>query len=516
MAALSRLFKVGSMSDAMGVYVGAMIVQKAVGLGRLVLLAYLMSRVPQQYGMWGIGLMVAVLAAPVLGLGVGQALRRLVSAYEARGQLAAFYRRVRWFLPVLCIATGCIAAACSGVLTRAVLVSRAQSASIDLPYGEQVLVCLMALANGVVMAMYQGVLGFVAGMRAYRLVSALEVFLGVLFAVLAAGAVLVWPTALALLAAHLVALLVTLACGALALGALVARSAGAGAAAAVSPPSSPGHEARMLGRLVRFGLGAMAATLCLLAARSAGLYLVNAYLGKAPAGTYALFAQLAQPMFMIANAAWAVAGTHAARRWEAGSRDAALGDLQTSYKAVAMGAMTLAVALLALSPLWVGLLPEAFRGGAAMLCGLLLFFQSMTQVSIMHIVARLHERPVAVAASAFVGGALSVVLALRWLPQWGAAGVAWAAGVGMYVGGAATAAAYLLATRTKLEVGTYAILAAPGLFLLASVLPAWTVAAAWAGALAVAIATDWVFSTEEKRRIADALRQARIAIAPRR
>jgi len=513
MAALSRLLKVGSMSDAMGVYVPAMIVNKAVGLGRLILLAYLMSAVPQQYGMWGIGLMVAVLAAPVLGLGVGQALRRLVSTYEARGQVGAFYRRVRWFLPVLCVATVCIAAACSGVLTRGVLVTRARSASIDLPYDEQVVVCILALANGAVMAMHQGVIGFVAGMRAYRLVSALEVFFGLLFAAMATAVVLVWPTGLALLVAHLAALLVTLVCGAIALHVLVARSAGDGGD---SRRSAPDDDAGMLVRLVRFGLGAMAATLCLLSAQSAGLYLVNRELGKAPAGVYALFAQLAQPMFMIASAAWTVVLTHAARRWEAGDRDGALGDLQTSYKAVAMGSMTLAVAILVLAPLWVPLLPEAFGGGAAMLCGLLLFFQSMTQMAIMHVVARLHERPVAVAGSALAGGAMGVVLALFWLPRWGLAGAAWAVGVGMYVGGGAVAGAYLLVTRTKLEPATYAILAAPGLFLLVWVLPVWTVALVWAGVLAIASATGAVFSSEEKHRIANALRRARTAIGPPR
>ena len=513
MAAFGPLLKVGSMGDALGVYVPAMALQKAVGLARLVLLAYLMSRAPQQYGMWRIGLMVAVLAAPVLAMGAGQGLRRYVSMYEARGQLGAFYRRVRWFGPLLCVATGCVAVACSGLITRGVIVSRSRAAEIDLAYGAQWALCIAALANGVVMAIYQGVVGFIVGLRAYRLVSVVEVAFNVLFAVLAAVVVTVWPTGLALLWAHLAAVGVTLAGAAWALHVLVARST---AHERRTPDSTAPAASDMLGRLVRFGVGAMAATVGLLAAQSVSLYMVNRHAGKGPAGVYGLFAQLAQPIFMVASAAWTVVLTHAARRWEAGQRGEALGDLQTRFKAIATAAMTLAVVVLAAGPLWVPLLPETFGAGLGLLCGLLLLFQSLTHMALMHIIARLHERPYVVAVSAVVGGAVNAALACWWLPWWGLAGAAWAAGVGMYAGGGAVAVGYLLITRTKLELRTYAVLAAPGLFLLGAVAPAWTVAAVWAGVIAIAATTEWLFSADEKARIAGVIGRLTAAVSRRR
>ena len=499
MAAFSRLLKVGSMSDAMGVYVPAMVLQKALALGRLVGLAYLMSRAGPQYGMWRIGLTVAVLAAPVLAFGAGPGLRRHVSTYAARGQLGVFYRRVRWFVPLVCLATGCIALACSGVITRGVIVSKARAARIDLPYGAQWALCVAALANGVVMGVYQSVVGFIVGMRAYRLVSVVEVAFNVLFAVLAAVAALVWPTGLALLCAHLAAVGITLAGAAWALHVLVARSTGDERASPQSP--APGAS-EMLGRLMRFGVGAMAATVGLLAAQSVSLYMVNRQMGKGPAGVYGLFAQLGQPVFMIASAAWTVVLTHAASQWASARRDEAMADLQTHYKAIATAAMTLAVLMLAAAPLWVRLLPEAFGQGLGLLCGLFLLYQSLAHMALMHIVARLHERPWVVGVSALAGGAVNAALALWWLPRWGLAGAAWAAGVGMYAGGGAVAVGYLLVTRTKPALSTCAVLAAPGLFLLGSVAPAWTIAAAWACVLGVAAKTNWVFSAEEKARIA--------------
>lgn len=499
MAALSRLLRVGSMTDAVGVYAGAMIVQKTVGLGRLVLLAYLMSRVPGQYGMWGLGLMVVALAAPVLSLGVSHGLRRYVSHYEARGQLGAFYKRVRWFVPVTCIATGCVALVCSGPLTRGLILSRAP---VDLPYADQLALCIAALANAAVMSVHQCVVGFMAGMRAYRLVSAVEVFFSVLFTVLAAVAVWLWPTGLAVLWAHLAALLVTLTIAVVLLGVLVARSAARGAAAPGGPPG-PG----MLRRLVRFALGATAAGLCLAAAQSVSLFIVNRWEGKAPAGVYALFAQLSQPMFFLACAAWAVILTHSARRWEGGDPDGAMRSVQTGYKAVAVATMTLAVAVLAAAPLWVCVLPSSFRRGGALLGGLLMFFQSLTHLAVMTIAARLHERPGAVAMPMLVGGALNAVLAFWWLGAWGPAGAAWAAGVGMYVGGGAAAVGYLLVTRSRLGASTYVVMSAPVLLALAVGGALWAPAAAWAVVLGVALATDRLFSAEEKRVLADSLRR---------
>ena len=505
MAALSRLLKVSSMTDALGVYVPAMIAQKAVGLGRLVLLAYMMSRVPHQYGMWGLGLMVATLAMPLMAVGAGQGIRRYVSYYEARGQLEAFYRPVRWFVPVVCVATGCVAMAFSGPITRAVIVSRAHAT--DLPFRQQLAVCMAALANAAVMAMHQGVVGFMAGMRAYRLVSVLEVFLSVLFTALACGAVAMEPTGLAVLWAHFSAVTVALVLGTCALGVLVRRSPGGHRAGEGCEPTG------ILRRLVRFGLGAMLAVLSLAAAQSVSLYIVNRWEGKAAAGIYALFAQLSQPVFFIACAAGTVIMTHSAARWEGGDRHGAMRRMQTGYKAVAMGTMTLAVGVLAAAPLWLQLLPGSFRGGGQLLGGLLMFFQSLTHLAVITIVARLHERPGAAAVPMLLGAGLNAVLACWWLDSGGPPAAAWAAGIGMYVGGGSAGLAYLLVTRTRLQRGTYVVMSAPALLALAVWLPTWVPGAAWAVLLAAGLVTNRLFSGEEKHVLAEGLRRI---LRPRR
>ena len=110
MARLARLLKVGSMTDAMGVFVTAMLFQKGLGLARVFLFLYLMKEARAQYGLWGVGMMVFTVAGRFMSLGVNQGLARYVSYYEAGGLLEAFYRRLRRCAAILILITGAIAA----------------------------------------------------------------------------------------------------------------------------------------------------------------------------------------------------------------------------------------------------------------------------------------------------------------------------------------------------------------------------------------------------------------------
>ena len=515
MAFPAWLTKAGSMTDAIGTYVPAMILQKGVGLARVVLLAHLMRRHEGQYGLWGIGLMIALLAAPVLTLGADQGLRRYVGFYEARGQLAAFHKRMQWSLAIVCAGVGLLWFISSGYVTRWVIVSRIETVGIT--YAEQHAVCLAALANAMLVAMYHNLQGFLTGMRVYRLVSVLEVMFSVMFTVLAVVAWLVSPTALGVLTAHFLALVLTTAAGAVLLRQAINRAshgptrpAGEGAESVVllsgqeASPATVGNDgaggsdpgmAGALRRVLGFGIAAMAGTLLWLGAQYVSLYLTNRRYGKEEAGVFALFLQLSAPVFFVANAAWAVIFSHVARRWESGERDSAVAMLQTAYKSIVIAMMTLTIVVYATSGGWVRLLPDSFRRGQPLLGGLLMFFQVLTHLMIMHILVRLLERPIIIALATLVGAGANVGLAIWWMPQYGPAGAAMAAGVGIYFGAGAVTLLYLLRCKTRLHVGTYILLAAPILL----VCPLWAAIAAWAGVLVVAVRTTWLLGLEEKR-----------------
>ena len=94
MGLLKRLLTVHSIADSVGFYVPAKMLQKALGFVRLLLLTYLIGRT--QCGLWGLGMMLFTVAAPLLAVGANHGLTRYVVLYEARGMLREFYRRMRW------------------------------------------------------------------------------------------------------------------------------------------------------------------------------------------------------------------------------------------------------------------------------------------------------------------------------------------------------------------------------------------------------------------------------------
>ncbi len=534
------------MAESLGVYVPAMVLQKGIALGRVLLLTYLL--VKAQYGLWGLGMMIFNLASPLLTLGSNQGLIRYVSFYEARGRLREFYRRTRWAILGCAVAMTLVALAGSDLIARYVIASRAAGSLVA--YRTQLHICWAALANAMVGGLYHNLLGLLIGMRAYRLVSLVEVAFAVIFTAIAVVTLMVTPTGLALLLAHLVSLILTLTGGGALLHAALSRQREAMAPAAeprraralIVPPgaedeeisgpvpvssSSAGEDADGIikspyRRVLRYGLAALAGTVLWNAAGYLSLWLTNRRYGQAEAGVFYVFLQLGQPIVFLANAVWAVVFSHVARIWEADERPAAMLRLETAYKAVVVGMMTLTVVVYAGSPLWVRLLRADYRAGLALLGGLLMFFQVINHLALLSMIAKLHERPILIAAAVLAGAAANLGLAVWWMPLYGPVGAAWAAGVGMYAGGSVVAVAYLLTAQAKrrpptssragardsslrLHPSTYLVMLLPAVLLL----PVGVLGIVWAVLLAAIVFTPLAFPPEQKQVLVAWLRRRR-------
>ena len=478
------------MAESLGTYVPAMAVQKALGLGRTLLLAWLLHEA--QYGLWGVAMMVFVVAGGLVNLGAKHGLIRYVSAHESRGQIAAFYRLMRVRIPVIVLAALAVALAASGPITRHIIASRATAASRWEPL---LPICWAALANAGAMALYHSVLAFASGLRMYRLTSVMELGFSVLFTAFGIAAAVTARTALAVLLAHLAAVGVTLAAG------LCLLHAGVAEVSRSRPVESRGLEGAF-GRVLRFGLTAMAGVLLWTIVPYVGLQMANRQFPKAAIAALALMMQLSQPILFLASASWTVIFSHVARQWESGDRPGAQAMLATAYKAIAMATMTLTVALYAAAPLWLRILPAKYHAGRDLLGGLLLLFQVIGQLSLVSMLARLRERPIIISLCALFAGLAGALLVRRWIDPWGLAGAALGSGVGAFVGGGIVAVAYFLLGRIRLGVGTWVVLACPILL----VLPAWAAGAAWAVVLILVVATRLLFGADEKALLLEKLR----------
>lgn len=520
---MDRMLKVGSLADSMTVYVPAMVLQKAIGMGRVVLFTYILTKA--EFGLWTLAAMIFSIAAPLLTLGSNQGLARYVSYYEAHGHLRSFYRRIRWCILILAMGLGTLAFVGSPLITRYVIMSKVK---VELTFDQQQLLCIAALANALLLALHHSMIGFMNGMRTYRLVSASEIFFAIMFTVFAMAAI-VYPTGLALCTAHGVALLVTLIFEAILLhvaverlGTVVIEPAEKIIAAPdseteevvtadirdISKESEPKTVGGCFQRMLHYSLPAVFATLLAQLVLYVSFGITNRRYGKEFGGEYGVFLLLSQPIVFLANAAWAVVFTHIARHWESSDRRAAVLVLETAYKAVAIAMMTMAVGIYVSSPLWVRILPDKYQNGIYLLGGLLLFFQTLTHLAIMTIMAKLRETPIMIALVWAVALAVNIVLAELWMgsdPRDGMIYAAKAAGLGMYLGGGLVTVAYLLITRSRLHLSTYIVLACPIILLL----PFWVTAAAWAAILVIAMFTPWLFNHRQKQLIAVAVGRLR-------
>jgi O-antigen/teichoic acid export membrane protein len=241
-----------------------------------------------------------------------------------------------------------------------------------------------------------------------------------------------------------------------------------------------------------------------LVAQHVSLYLTNRRYGKAEAAVFSAFLQLSQAVLLVSSSAFAVVFAHVARRWEAVSHQAAMRTLETAYKAITIAMMAMTIVILAASPWWVRVLPGKFHDGLALLGGLLMFFQSISCLTLLTSVARLRERPIVIALAALAGGVANVLLALWWAPTHGPAGAAWAAGVGMMAGATTVTVVYFLAAGVRIQPATYVLMACP-LLLLA---PVWAAAAAGAAVILAALVSPLVFDRGEKRILANVVSYA--------
>ena len=500
----------------MSIYLPASLVQLILAMGRVLVFTYLISR--NEMGVWGTGAMIFVVGAPLICLGSNHSLVRYVSIYEARGKLLLFFRRMRVFVPLLTALLVGITFVCSKYLISRVIYPQMNGEISSYHW----YVGFAVIGNLGLMALYLCMLSFIYGLRVYALASMLEV----LFAALFTASAVVWlalggcGATLTMLLAHLGSLVVVLSIGMTLLWIGVNRISQNPAVDVQSTPDieptaddgdmvkatipvigkvsseleEPDETLREgLLRFVKFGLAGMIGALLWQVSGYVSFTLVYQWRGEQSGGVFHVMNKLTQPLVVLAGAAWAVVFSHVAKQWEI-NKKTAMSTLELSFKAIAITVMTFTIAIYATSPLWIKLLDTRYHGGLLYLPGLFTLAVGISNLTMLTIPAKLHERPIIIGLGAVSGVALNILLAALWMPRWGEVGAALAAGVGMYFGGGIVMFVYLLATNVNLRDSSYFILALPVLLLL----PIYILIPVWLVILAVCVFSPWIFSKAQK------------------
>jgi O-antigen/teichoic acid export membrane protein len=502
----------------MSVYLPSMVLQKALGMARVILFTYLVSS--YEMGIWGTGVMMLILGGAVVTLGTHHGMGRYVSLYESRGQLRAFFKRVWLLVLLIVILVTAVSFLFSEQILKWILLPRLHGQVAD---SYQWRICFAALANVGMMGVHLNMISFMYGLRVYRVVSVVEIFFSLVFTGLGLSMVCFDATALMILYAHLGALILTFVFGMTLLWGAVWRISAdsdlvdhslprenfamlseADADSVVSTITvrdtdtleKPGQHRRVeMMQFLRFGFVGMIGSLIWLGGGYVSYFMVLRELGESSAGIFHVMMKLAQPLLFLASAAWAVIFSHVAKRWESNDREGAIYTFETAFKAITLVVMTLTVILYIAAPIWIRVLQVEYRQGYYCLPGLLTFFMAVSNLTVLGIPAKLHERPIVIAIAGLAGGGLNAILAMLWMPELGIVGAARAAGVGMYFGGGLVMLVYLLASKTRLHDSTYFLFATPALLLL----PSYVAGAVWGIILPLCIFSSWFFDDNQKK-----------------
>lgn len=466
--------------------------QRGMGLLRIAILTWLMAR--EQYALLGLGIMLINIAGPIMTLGANSSLERYVNVYEAAGRLGELYRKMCIWLTAIGLFAFAGAMCASGLITKWVLMAGEPVAGVD--WNHHLMICWLALANGLLLAFYTNIIAFLRGLRAYRMVSVLEIMFGLSFTILAVVLLLVRSSALIVLVAHAVSLAGTLAFGMCMLH-LYFRGVTMPPAGAVSvdPEGPEGAKSAMLRRMAAFGFVSLIGTVLWIVNQHISFFMATWYLSKDQAGVFYPFLRLGQPVLLLAQAAWTVVFVHVAKRWESGHRIVANGVMETSYKGLVIALVTLGVMIHATSQWWVLVLKPEYREGRLLVGPLMMSFQVVANMAILAMTAKLHERPSLIVLAGLAGGLANWCLAAWWVGPGGLYGVACAAGVGQFIGVGIVSVIYLRVVRPAVSWTTIAVQMTP----LVLLLPGYAAVGLWAVLCVLFWQTGLVFQGHEKR-----------------
>ncbi|MBN2562408.1 MAG: lipopolysaccharide biosynthesis protein [Phycisphaerae bacterium] len=512
----SGLFRSSPFGRALGMYLPATVIFRLINFGRIVLLSWWMTR--QQFGLFGIILLVFNVMAPVCSLGLNEAVTRYVPQHEARRSLWSFLKRSLGLLIVVTAVSAGLIIAFSSVLGEFFYAQVFADPAVREQFsaGAQHLARLSAVVIGL-LVVYFYLLAVLKGLRMFAALAMMEVTHGALF--LAASVV-------AILSGHLSARVlaglygVSLAIPILFFGVGLKR---------VTTRWTVQHEAAasdgLVAKLLRFSIWTMLAGGTWQFLVSYPALFLNKVHGHEAAGVFIAVRQIGQFILIGAVAVSTVVMTTVTKTWESQGREAAERQLSLAFRCTGLALLVFCAVIALGKDLVILMFKAEYAPGASILPLQLLFFLIGACLAFLPIHFQLIEKTRHIFWPWAVGVAANVLIAFwltgpslaavkeqavwRWLAPITSAvcatgfsdpqGLDSAAWCGVFAIGLALVMCVMLirAERCRLDRGTHTVIVS--VVLLAA--KPWILVVGVVTLLALAWRTELVFTCEERRRM---------------
>ncbi|MFO0897771.1 MAG: lipopolysaccharide biosynthesis protein [Pirellulales bacterium] len=472
--------RVESLGESVALLLAAAVVQRMIGFARSVFFCRWLA--PEELGQWDLAFGFFSLAAPLAVIGLPGSFGRYLEHYRRRGQFQRFLKRTTL------VSLGSAVVVVSLIASRPdyfgwLVFGRAEWGVVE------TLACSLLAVVG-----FNYLAELFAGLRQFRVVSAMNFRNSLLFAVLGTGLIAVWPTALAVVAAYGVA------CALSCLLALPALRA-AWRQAPVAPEGLVRGE--VWRKLAPFAawlwVTNMLANLFDIVDRTMLVHCsgMAEHVALAEVGVY--HSSRVVPLLLVSLAAMLAQTTtpHLSHDWEAGRQDRVGERLNLILKVAGLGLTAGSAVILVAGPFLFDTLFEGkYAGGMAVLPWTLVYcvWSGMTTVAATYLWCAERARLMSLALA--VGLVVNVLLNLLLAPTLGLKGVVLATATANFI---ALSITYLFGhwLGWRIDSGTIVV------SLLPLLLPcgAWAVGLALAAALGQATRCDWVFDPREKRQL---------------
>ncbi len=360
------LFRSETITQALSVYLPATALFRLVGLGRNILLTWLMHD-EAEFGLFALALVVINLLNPLCSLGLNEAVTRYTPMYETRRMLRGYLARA---IPLVC-GVGALGAALMLMADRTLGPALFQTVSLDPKLTWFALRRSIGLMQHVAWATFTLIVYFLSlsvlkSLRMYRVLSLMELAHGLIFTAMAIAALLLHHrTAMAIISCYMMSLWISMACFAL--------------PAALHLLMQPVQDEPIGGepvirRMFAFSLWAALAAIMWQGMQNYPLWYLNRIHGSDAAGVFGAMRTITQYVVVAAVAVATVVMTAVTKLWESEGREPADRLLTLAFKATSLILLTGCVGMAVFREEIAMLFDPRYRHGADIIPLLLLAF----------------------------------------------------------------------------------------------------------------------------------------------
>jgi O-antigen/teichoic acid export membrane protein len=410
------VFAATGMIKSVATYLPATVFCRGISFARGLIIAWLLASRTGQLGLLSVALQVINVVAPLASLGLGDAVTRYISKYEADGRLVRFLRQASGFVlgGTVCVST--ILLIFSQPFAGYVFSTSSFSS------GEVTRLAWATIGAIIGVVLYSMTVAILRGLRSFEALALMELTHGVLFVILSIGAVLfVSRRAEAVIWAYLGALLIpTLAWGWLMAGRLAGRSR-----------QESSIETRQVARqILRFGIWTALAGVGWQGWQACSLWYLTKFDTALHSDVFAAARIIGQAIIIVGMSLIAIIMTNVYVHWEIGARIRANFLLGVYTKLALLGLLIACLVIVLFRNSIMIVLPASLAGASAIMPQMVLFFFYGTAMTFLAVNVALIEKMHLVLWSWLCG--LLANGFLVWLWVGGPASLAWAANAAVW------------------------------------------------------------------------------------